>query len=216
MPTKFICLANSIKEGGRCMAGIELDGNNNPIFVNNRPKWVRPVCNTPHGEVPNSLAEPFNILDIIELEVTGYRANGYQSENIDFNENSMRLSGNFNIDNLVPLCDNRSLIFANRGKAVSIEQITQLDHSLVLISVTEFEVERKIYPDKPGKPQLRLVFKYNDNEYDLPITDSSFRVGFDRNPDLLHGINQVYLCLSLGIEWENWYYKLVAGIIYAH
>ena len=59
MPTKFICLANSFKEGGRCIAGIELDANNIPVIIDNRPKWIRPVCNTEHGEVPINIAEPF-------------------------------------------------------------------------------------------------------------------------------------------------------------
>jgi hypothetical protein len=40
MPTRFVCLANSFKEGGRCLAGIELDNNNNPIIENGHPKWI--------------------------------------------------------------------------------------------------------------------------------------------------------------------------------
>ena len=39
MPTRFVCLANSFKEGGRCFAGIELDANNKPLLVNGHPKW---------------------------------------------------------------------------------------------------------------------------------------------------------------------------------
>jgi hypothetical protein len=34
MPARFVCLANSFKEGGRCLAGIELDNNNNPKIEN--------------------------------------------------------------------------------------------------------------------------------------------------------------------------------------
>ena len=39
MLTKFVCLANSFKEGGRCMAGIELDSESNPVFEKGKPKW---------------------------------------------------------------------------------------------------------------------------------------------------------------------------------
>jgi len=85
MPTRFVCLANSFKEGGRCLAGIELDKNNNPIIANGRLKWVRPICNTPHGEVPTDLVAHIEVLDIIEIEVTGYPdKEDYQSENALF------------------------------------------------------------------------------------------------------------------------------------
>ena len=47
---KIVCLANSFRTGGRCLGGVELDQNNNPVFQNNRPKWVRPVCNTENEE----------------------------------------------------------------------------------------------------------------------------------------------------------------------
>jgi hypothetical protein len=120
MPTRFVCLANSFKEGGRCLAGIELDAENNPRIANGHPKWIRPICNTPHGEVHTHLVSHINILDIIEVEITNYpETNNYQSENAYFRENSLRVIGNYDSDELDRLCDNRNLIFGNRGKAVS-------------------------------------------------------------------------------------------------
>lgn len=55
MIARFVCLANSYKEGGMCLAGFELDVNNNPILINNHPKWLRPICKTNHGEIPKHL-----------------------------------------------------------------------------------------------------------------------------------------------------------------
>jgi len=214
MPTRLICLANSFKEGGRCIAGIELDSNNIPVFVNSIPKWIRPVCNTEHGEIPNNIAQPFKILDIIELDVTGLKPESYQSENVTFNETSIKTVGTFERNKLVNLCDGRSLIFRNKGKAVSLDAIGTLNHSLMLASVNQFEVTQKIYEDKPGKSQIRLVFTYNDNRYDFPVTDPVFLHRHQGNPDFLVGAAQVYLCLSLGIAWEGWHYKLIAGIIF--
>jgi len=46
MPTRLVCLSNSNKLGGRCLAGIELDNQNNPVIIYGRPKWIRPICNT--------------------------------------------------------------------------------------------------------------------------------------------------------------------------
>ncbi len=213
MPTKFICLANSFKESGRCIAGIELDANNNPVIIDGKPKWIRPICNTEHGEVPNHIAEPFQILNIIEISITANQPQGYQSENVAFNENSIRAVGNFNRNELSNLCDNGNLIFGNRGKAVSQNTIGNLNHSLLLINVNQFQITQKIYEDRrPDHPQTRLVFTYNGNQYDLPVTDPVFLHRYQSNPDVLGGVNQVYLSVSLGVVWKEWYYKLIAGI----
>lgn len=214
MPTKFICLANSFKEGGRCLAGIELDANNNPVLVGGRPKWIRPVCNTPHGEVPNHTAEPFQILNIIQLDITGNQPQGYQSENVTFNETTIRTVGNYNRNELANLCDNRNLIFANRGKAVSQEAITNLNHSLMFVKTNQFEVIEKTYEDTPNKKQQRLVFTYNGNQYDFPITDPVFLHRYQSNPDFMELYNEAFISVSLGVVWNDWYYKLVAGIIF--
>lgn len=188
MSTKFICLANSFKEGGRCLAGIELDANNNPVILNGRPKWIRPVCNSGHGEVPNNIAEHIQILNILEIDITGHKPQDYQSENVAFKENSIRVVENFIPSQLVNLCDNKNLIFGNRGKAVSQENIANLNHSLMLVEVTEFEVTQKVYEDRPDKPQVRLVFTYNGNRYDFPVTDPAFLLRYQRNPGLLEAV----------------------------
>lgn len=214
MPARFVCLANSFKEGGRCLAGIELNTSNNPVFQNARPKWMRPVCNTTHHEVPTHLVSHLRVLNIIELDVTVVQQEGYQSENVFFKENSLRVVGDFNRNNLPNLCENQRFIFGNRGKAVSEDAIGNLNHSLMLISVNEFEVIQKVYDDAPNRPQTRMVFKYNNNQYDFPVTDPAFLHRYQSNPDFMENVNQIYLSLSLGINWQNWYYKLIAAIIY--
>ncbi len=214
MPTRFVCLANSFKEGGRCLAGIELDANNNPLIVNGHPKWIRPICNTPHGEVHTHLVSHINILNIIEVEITtSLGINNYQSENVYFRENSLRVVGNYNSLDLDRLCDNRNLIFGNRGKAVSDEVIKSTTFSLMFIKVNTFEVIEKTYEDNPNRPQIRLVFSYKENQYDLPVTDPVFLHSYQSNPHFLENCNQIYVSLSLAVEWKGWYYKLIAGII---
>lgn len=214
MPTRFVCLANSFKEGGRCLAGIELDDNNNPRVENGHPKWIRPICNTPHGEVHTHLVAHINILDIIEVVITSYPNQGnYQAENAHFRENSIRVIGQFNNNNLNILCDNRNLIFANRGKAVPENSIGNLTYSLMFIKTNQFEVIEKIYDDNPDRPKIRLVFTYNGNQYDLPVTDPVFLHRYQTNPDFLENYHEIFLSLSLAVIWNNWYYKLIAGII---
>jgi hypothetical protein len=216
MPTRMVCLANSFKEGGRCIAGIELDNENKVVLQNGRPKWIRPVCSTPHSEVPNSIAEPFKLLDIIELEITERRPENYQSENVLFKEKSIRKTGVFNKNLLVNYCDNTKYIFSTSYASLSEEVISQLDHSLLLIKLNSFEIIEKPNEQHPDKPKYRFVFTHNNIKYDFPITDPSFLKRYQKSKDFIKEITEVILCLSLGIKFPptERYYKLVAGIIY--
>lgn len=215
MPTRFVCLANSLKEGGRCLAGIELDNSNNPKVENGHPKWIRPICKSLHGEIFTPFVAHLNLLDVVEIDVTGYpEKKSYQSENAFFNVNTIRVAGRFSDDNLNRLCDNRSIIFGNRGKAVSAEAITNLNYSLMLIKTNQFQVIKRTYNDNQAKLQLRLAFSYNGNRYDFPVTDPLFLHYYQTNPDFINSSNEAYLCLSVGIAWQDWHYKLVAAVIF--
>ncbi len=216
MNRRFVCLANSFKEGGRCLAGIELDANNNPLIANGHPKWIRPICNTPHNELPTYLVSHIKILDIIEVEIMNYpNINNYQSENAYFNERSLNVIEQYSKNELNKLCDNRNLIFGNRGKAVSSEAIGNMIYSLMFIRINTFEVIVKTYDDSPDKHQIRLVFAYNGNHYDLPVTDPVFLHLYQTNRHIFDNYNELYVSLSLSVEWQCWYYKLVAGIIFS-
>ena len=120
-----MCLANSLKEGGRCIAGIELDDQHQPVFFRGRPKWIRPVWTTEHGEIPIHMAIAFDTLDILEMNVTGSKADGYQSENVSF-EPPLRKVGTFDIKGLEALCDDRIDLIGNHGKAIATDNIGAL------------------------------------------------------------------------------------------
>lgn len=210
---RIICLANSFKEGGRCLAGIQVDENNLPVLENNRPKWIRPICNTEHGQVPNHLCQHISIRDIVEFDNAVVNGDGYQSENTTFNERSLNVIGTYQ-NNLNNLCDNehKPIIFGNRGAAVPQDTIDRINYSLMLIRLDEFEINEREYEDREY-PQVRMVFRYNGNRYDLPITDPTFLHRYGNNPEILEEIDNIYLSLSLGVEWQEWYYKLVAAVI---
>ena len=197
---RIICLANSFKEGGRCLAGIQLDQNNVPILENNRPKWIRPICNTEHGQVPNHLCQHIAIRDIVEFDNAAVNGDGYQSENTTFNENSLNVVGAYH-GNLDHLCDNdhKTIIFGNRGAAVSQDTIDRANYSLMLIRLEEFEISERKYEDREYS-QVRIVFRYNGNRYDLPITDPTFLHRYGNNAEILEGVDNILLSLSLGVE----------------
>src|ERR1700733_6185240 len=116
--SRFICLANSFKISGRCLAGIELDKQNNPKIISGGPKWIRPISETQHGEVSEHLVSDIDLLDIVELEITGSpMETGYQSENVYFRQTSIKRIGNLEMDLLDELCSQELLLFENKGKA---------------------------------------------------------------------------------------------------
>src|SRR6266851_9864030 len=72
----IICLANSTKLSGRCIAGMRTDGEG----------WMRPIAPGPNGELHDGqytfadVTEPA-LLDIVRIEVTERRPSAYQPEN---------------------------------------------------------------------------------------------------------------------------------------
>lgn len=214
MPTRFVCLANSYKEGGRCVAGIEVDNHNKPKIKNGNPKWIRPVCSTLHGEIPTDLVAHLNLLDIIEIDTTDSPdEKNYQSENVYFSENSIKVVDRFDLGNLQTLLDDRRLIFDSRGKALSQEFIEGLSYSLMFIRTNEFKILYKPSEDRAKKIQIRMLFCFHGNEYDFPVTDPVFLHKYQVNRNSIDQYNEANLCVSVGIPWNNWHYKLIAGII---
>ena len=73
MDKHFICLANSYKRGGRCIAGIVVTIDSSGKWVkettqNGSPKWIRPIDkNTEYGEVPEHEARYIPLLSIVKL-----------------------------------------------------------------------------------------------------------------------------------------------------
>jgi len=212
---RIVCLANSYRTGGRSLGGIELDNNNSPVFRNNRPKWVRPVCDTENEEVPNNLVSHISLLDIIEFKDINEGGHGHQTENVFFNKsNSIEVLGTFPINQLDSITGNDRfrLIFGNRGAAVPEHKVTDFDYSLKLIELTEFETNERQFEDREY-PQIKLSFRYKGNSYNFPITDPDFLHKYGRNNDILENVNKIYVTFSLAAPHSEWSSKLVAGII---
>ena len=212
MTTKIICLANSKKFNERCVAGIEVNEDYNPLFLNLKPKWLRPVSNNGNGEFPAIIAQNLNLLDIVEFDSVGTCPSGHQTENVYFSEDSVKKvtsinSSDIDLDNLTN--DRNILLFGNRGKAVHEEYIDSLDYSLDFVKVNTYEIFIK-----PENNQLRMNFNYNSVKYDLPITDINFETMYRNNITAFEEPSHIYLTISLAVKHNNYYSKLIAGIIY--
>lgn len=209
----FICLANSYKRGGRCIAGIEIDSENNIVLnKDGNPKWIRPIANTQYGQIPNNDANNIKLLSSVGLSLVEEKHQDVHCENVMYNtiEHSIFVFPS-NANFLDKLTDKtHEFIFGNRGKAVPVDTASKLDYSLMFIHVHN---SRAYIDEEREKSKNRMIFTYKGQEYDLPITDPVFIEEFKKNPECFALIPDVYLTLSLGLEFEGWHHKLVAGVI---
>jgi hypothetical protein len=221
MKKLFICLANSRKYTQRCVAGIELVKSSRKGYRyqivkqdDDNPIWIRPVSSSEHGEVSSELVDHIKLLDIVEVNVTGAIPQGYQSENVLFDNH--RLEVVERIDKLETLVEkllgvNKPDLFGNKERAVHVDDIDQVNYSLVLIKPAYVEIFETT--SSKGNPQIRSRFVYEGASYDLPITDFEFEEKFRQNPDLLQTCTNIYFTISLGVVFNDWHYKLIAGVI---
>lgn len=213
---QMVCLAKSKKYGGRCLAGVQVEptgqGGHRVVRRRGEPRWVRPITATEHGEVPESFVRNVNLLDIVELGETEEDRRSFQTENIRFKSTACtkvrELPGTSHVLNQF-VTSRPGPLFGNHGKAVKDEKAELLDHSLLLIRVNDGAFLR--HQEIGEKPKLRAHFAHEGRSYDLPVTDPEFE------RQLLHGglvgsKFDCYLTLSLGVSYQRWHYKLVAGV----
>lgn len=211
-------MSNSYKNGGRCLAGIEIaDTAAGITIVKNDiglPKWIRPVLSNGDNGLPEQLVGSFTMLDILSIDVTEAVPQGAHSENMRFT--SIKKIGRIgeNSNNLNYLCDTKhALIFGNRGKAVPDEVFENGDYSLMFIKPEAPIITMQI--DENGYEKYRFQFAYKGTQYDLPLTDVMYINALSTRSKSCGKKNtgDIYLTLSLGVNHYDWHYKLVAGVV---
>jgi hypothetical protein len=219
MKRYFVCLANSKKYSGRCVAGVELlprEGRGSKYKVRHigeRPAWIRPISGDKFGQIDEAFVTHLKLLDIVEVEVTRDCPERYQTENVFFDSNSIRVLETIPanpdlLDKLVNPVENQ--IFGDTEKSIAIEHIDRLDYSLTLIKPDQWHCYIKSYQQKS---QTRIEFLHRGVNYDFPVTDMIFIGEMTSDPCLLQNIENLYLTISLGLEFNSYHYKLIAGVI---
>lgn len=235
MPTKTICiLANSIKFGGRCVAGMELVQNNGNLELTRN--WVRPIGLRRNGELQDSEScvkdGSRNIqpapLDIVEIPLRQPAHEAAQPENwlIDPNKKWVR-KGTLDEKQLASLAQSpTSLWLENAYKPDRVTPDFVLQNrlpSLYLVPVQNFRieiVEAPVFGSGQLKKKRRAHFQYREKRYDLALTDpvmqSKFFPAFP-NVSLGHvtpGPNaDCTICVSLAPKYFGYHYKLVAAVL---
>ncbi|MDY6380305.1 MAG: AAA family ATPase [Bacteroidales bacterium] len=225
----FICLANSFKYGGRCIAGIEIrlseDGKTFRVVDDQgEPRWMRPVQReTNHKEIPTETARNIRILDVIELSNTEACGTGCQNENFYYSRMRIIKSLPFSQKVLQALLSKRDFVLHSQGRFLTHMEYCANKGSLMLIEPEEPEIirEEKI---KEGikKIQYKARFLYKGNEYLVSVTDPRYleRMEGYSNVPLIGKFptGTFYFAISLTeepVEVDNQlqHYKLIAGII---
>ncbi len=222
----FICLANSYKYGGRCIAGVEIQLNADEksfrvLTEDGEPKWIRPVQRgTEHEEIAAETARNIQILDVIELEKTDSCGDDCQSENVYFKRMRIVKSLPFSPKVLQALLSKRESVLHSEERFLTHDEYCANRGSLMLIEPEEPEIIRELKITDEGKrvPKYKARFAYKGIEYLLPITDPRYlerMEGYSKMP--LVGkfeTGTFYFTISMAAEeWKDKHYKLLAGII---
>lgn len=219
----ILCLANSRKLGGRCIAGRE-------IFDGRIGDWVRPVSGHGHGEVSEADrrfrdgADP-KVLDIIQVPMLRVKPHTYQVENhlIDAREHWRFVRRATPGEVRSALDDQAGPLWTNQSstKHGLRDRVDPADHrgggSLELISVNDLEIRVATEGAQFNNPKrkIRGQFTFGGLIYRLAITDPIIEREALRRDDGAHAFGKAVLCISLGDvnERDGLAYKLVAAVI---
>lgn len=223
MPTtkRIVCLANSRKMSGRCVAGREV----RPLGPGT---WIRPVSTRPNEEVSEyerqyeNGSEP-RVLDIVDVPVTRHHPHACQTENwildpdyywtffdrIDWVELQRY------VESPPTLWTNGNSTKHGTNDAIFLARANALPNSLVLIHVATLEL--RVFA--PGaaygneKRRVQASFSYRGISYALWITDPVIELEYLAQRNGTYEGGEGCLCVSLGEPFQSCRYKLVAAVV---
>ena len=223
---RMVCLANSRKMSGRCLAGKELllvEGGRSRIGG-----WIRPVSARPSEEVSEHErqyedgSDP-RLLDIIDVPLLRHHPKTYQQENwIIDNQRYWTRVGHIDPDKLNQFTDSESLLWTNtsstyNGRNDRVPQNTSmgLRDSLRLLRVNGLLLSVSAPGEVFGnyRRSVQGRFLYNGSDYWLRVTDPNYEREYLQRPNGDYQISECFLTISLGELYQGHSYKLIAAII---
>jgi len=216
----IICLANSRKYSGHCIAGKEI--------VNHQiGNWIRPVSNQETGELsakeislPNGKIP--ELLDIISVPLRKYRPQFCQRENftVDQSQNWIQ-KGALPASEVARLCDDAAHLWINgyhsyngRNDRIPLEPAyADLTSSLLFIKPDRLTIT--VEEGSKLLKKVRAKFDFKSVAYWLTVTDPVIENRYIKENIGEYPVENKhsYLCVSIGEPHEGYRYKLVAGII---
>lgn len=217
---RVVCLANSRKIGGRCIAGREwTDGK--------AGNWIRPVSERDHQEVSEDERwyedgrDP-RVLDVIDIPLLEWQPQDHQTENwlldpayywVKVATLPIRHLGRLADVPKVPLWRDGHSTRNGENDKVLLEDVPALVDSLKLIHVSDFALQVGRDDPQYAKRRVRGHFALGRTQYRLVVTDPVWEQRYLAQPDGRYPIGACHLTISLGEPYRGGCYKLIAAII---
>jgi len=220
---KIVCLANSRKISGRCIAGKEID------VDGKAGRWIRPISLRSSHEISEeerrySNGETARLLDIIEIPCTQPVLKGYQIENMLIDDRFYwQHKGRIDWQSLKSMLDKPSPLWTNsfstryygQNNRIPENLIDPQEGSLRLIALDQIVLSAG--PKAPAfgnmKPVVRASFDFAGDHYCLDVTDPAVEATCLRAGSGEYVWDSALACISLGELWDGYAYKLVTSII---
>jgi hypothetical protein len=214
----IVCLANSYKHGGRCIAGVDIhDG-----------QWIRLHGNSPDGALCaceyalDDGTEP-RLLDVIEVELHYAIPSDSHPEDWQIAGTKWRLVARSATEGqwaeLTGEKTKSKGIISDHRDRIAIWELKYKPLKASLCLICPSEIYWWIREDK-GKRKYRALFHYNYVTYDFALTDPHWLDQLKLLPDGIYPhstfagtATETWLTISLSEPYFNFHYKLVAGVI---
>jgi hypothetical protein len=212
----IVCLANSYKHGGRCIAGVSVEDG----------AWIRLRGKAPDGAlepqeyVLDDGSEP-RLLDAIEVEL--HYAQPSDSHPEDWQIAPVRWRAIERPASAACLqkifTGTTTTIFGDHCDRIAERELNRnpLKSSLTLIVPSDIHWWIR---DEHGKRRNRALFKRNDITYDFAVTDPRWLdqlnllpAGIYPHATFAGADTETWLTISLSEPYFGFHYKLVAGVI---
>jgi hypothetical protein len=218
---QIVCLANSRKYQGRCIAGKER-------LFDGRLAWVRPVSARPNEEISDTERRYSNgsepaLLDMIDVPVQHPVPHSYQSENWLLDPQHrwvQRRRAEWR--HLAALADDPATLWVNesssvngRNDRIAATVAAELPCSLYLLRLSDVALHISSHVgDRGVRRRLHASFTWHDIAYRLAVTDPAIETIYLTRKDGVYRIGRAYATISLGEPFRDGFcYKLVAALI---
>jgi hypothetical protein len=218
----IVVLSISRRYGGNCVAGKVFQGED-------KRKWIRPVSELEHEELPRRLPitgnNPLELLDVVSVPLERKTSNPdrpYQTENYLMGNGFWKTIGTLSEDDIPSLCDECETLWRNEEHEGGLGQYDRVSatyanqnihDSLRFIKPEDLEIN--VQREAMNRKKLRACFTYKGIYYKLAVTDRKTEKALkSQGEDLSFQYNdKTYLCVSLGEPYNGFCYKLVAGVL---
>jgi hypothetical protein len=218
----IVCLANSRKMSGRCVAGKEIDAKRH------LGPWIRPISDRETQEVSEEErwfenGKDPKLLDIIRIEMLEPRPHAHQSENhlIDSRYYWVR-EGKLDwgdiqsaIDRVDTLWTNGYHSYNGENDRIPEDRVAALGGSLLLVKPENLVITVGVEGGGAfrSKRKVRARFALGRAKYVIAITDPVVERLYHGKEDGEYPVRDALLCISIGEPFQGFCYKLIAAVL---